>query len=539
MDFLQLGKEPISSDAPAGTDIRYEPEFELLQAEIDKLSIPSASGGVNWNEISKLASLILAEKSKDLLVASYMAVSQVHKNRIEGLSVGITILNEMIENFWETLFPPKKRMRGRQAAVEWWLEKTVAAFENVEIDTIDPDTRDALSNALKRLDGLLNERLPDPPALRPVLRIIESIPTQGGEDAEEISQQKESVSHAQVVAPPEERPVSVTDPLSRPVASVPSAASPAKEDAETPDAARRTVIETLSVLSRNSIHLAELDLAQPLPYRCRRLGAWAKLETLPPASENMTRLPPPSGQVVQTLKKMYAEGKWEALLRTSERNLAQYIFWLDLNRFSAEAMIQLGATYEMAHDTVCQETAFFIHRLKGVESLSFSDGMPFADEATGQWLNNHAFGTFNAAPEPIQISQSTETDDSSVRLAETVQAAQRLVKDNKVLDAVKIFQDELTGSSSVKSAFPWRLALCRILLGSKKPQWAIPNLELILSDIDAHRLESWEPDLALQGLVAIWGGFKQVKNDVLNKKSEAILHRIAKLNPVEALRLDR
>ena len=48
MDIHSLGKEPIQQDQPAGLDVRYEPEFEQLQAEIDKLSMPSASGGTDW-----------------------------------------------------------------------------------------------------------------------------------------------------------------------------------------------------------------------------------------------------------------------------------------------------------------------------------------------------------------------------------------------------------------------------------------------------------------------------------------------------------
>ena len=51
MDLISLGKEPISEDKPTGEDVRYEPEFEELQGEIDKLSSPSASGTIDWEKI--------------------------------------------------------------------------------------------------------------------------------------------------------------------------------------------------------------------------------------------------------------------------------------------------------------------------------------------------------------------------------------------------------------------------------------------------------------------------------------------------------
>ena len=39
MEMHCLAKDPIQPNQPAGSDVRYEPEYEQLQAEIDKLSI--------------------------------------------------------------------------------------------------------------------------------------------------------------------------------------------------------------------------------------------------------------------------------------------------------------------------------------------------------------------------------------------------------------------------------------------------------------------------------------------------------------------
>jgi hypothetical protein len=40
MNFPALGTSPVSAESPAGEDIRYQPAFEDLQAEVDKLSSP-------------------------------------------------------------------------------------------------------------------------------------------------------------------------------------------------------------------------------------------------------------------------------------------------------------------------------------------------------------------------------------------------------------------------------------------------------------------------------------------------------------------
>ena len=36
MDFTTLGKAPIKEDAPCGGEARYEPEYELAQARLEK-----------------------------------------------------------------------------------------------------------------------------------------------------------------------------------------------------------------------------------------------------------------------------------------------------------------------------------------------------------------------------------------------------------------------------------------------------------------------------------------------------------------------
>ncbi len=104
MDFLLLGKEPVNADQPAGSDVKYEPEFEELQAEIDKLSSPSATESTDWKKVSDISSAILAEKSKDLLVASYFVVSQIHLNQLDGLGVGLAVYHDLIAAFWEDLY---------------------------------------------------------------------------------------------------------------------------------------------------------------------------------------------------------------------------------------------------------------------------------------------------------------------------------------------------------------------------------------------------------------------------------------------------
>ena len=123
MDIEKLGLTPISDDRPAGDDISYEPEFEALQAEIDKMSVVSAAGEVDWKKVVDLSVTLLAEKGKHLLVCVYLARGLMETRQFAGFILGTQILKDLTATFWDNLYPPKKRKRGRINAFKWWYDR--------------------------------------------------------------------------------------------------------------------------------------------------------------------------------------------------------------------------------------------------------------------------------------------------------------------------------------------------------------------------------------------------------------------------------
>jgi type VI secretion system protein VasJ len=524
MELLSLGKEPIQPDQPAGSDVRYEPEYEELQAEIDKLSMPSASGGTDWEKVSDLAGAILAEKSKDLLVATYLAVSQVHLRHIEGLADGLIVIHDLIANYWDTMFPPKKRMRGRMGAVEWWVEKTETALTAVKHEPVAAEKLETIQTTLSQIDTLLNEYMPEPPLLRPIQRALEVVPS--------VSEKKPETEAAPVTDQPPEPE------MKREAAKVaPAAAEP--EALATLQDAQKVISSGMQKVRQAATFLLETDLTNAMAYRYRRIAAWSVVSALPPASDGQTQIPPPAPQILQSLLEFREDGNWKALIMGAEQRLSQYIFWFDLNRLVAEALGNLGDGYENANDAVCQETALFIHRLPGLVGMTFSDGTPFADPETGQWLKGIALGIGSvgdaAAPTPASVKGPDETG----RMAKTLAEAQALAKKKKLLEAVQLLQAELKTCVSQQEALLWRLALCRMLIKSKRTDMAVPHLDLILKDIETYRLETWDPRLALDGLKLVWTAYSTHTTAEAKGKAEAVLSQIAKLDPAEALKLSK
>jgi type VI secretion system protein VasJ len=531
MQVSRLGKDPIQPDQPAGSDVRYEPEYEQLQAEIDKLSLPSASGGIDWKKVSDLAASILANKSKDLLVASYFAVGQVQMRRLDGLADGLTIIRDLIDQYWDGLFPPKKRMRGRVGALEWWIEKTESALKGITNDPVAPEKLEAINTTLAQIDTLLKQHLPEPLLLRPIRRALETIPLLS--EAKPEPEAAPTGERPQPSSPP--KPETVTERETPKVTPAPTE----PETLVTEKDAQKIITSGLQKLRQAAAFLLEKDPTNAMAYRFRRIGAWSVVSKLPPESNGQTQIPPPPPQVRQELIELKDTAHWSALITSAEQRVSQFLFWFDVHRYVSEALVNLGNDYQSAHEAVCQETACFLYRLPGLVDLAFSDGTPFADSETRRWLKGIASGADTALSDGVQIPESGRGEREKGDMADTIEKARSLARKNKLLDAVQLLQAELKNCFSQKDALMWRLALCRLLIGSKRTDMALPHLDLILKDIEAYRLEHWDPRLALEGLKVVWSGYSNHTDKALRRNAEAVLSQIAKLDPAEALKISK
>lgn len=539
-----LGKAPIHPDTPAGSDIRYDPDFEVLQAEIDKLSSPSATDGVDWKKVNDNAVRILSEKSKDLTVAVYLAVSQTHINRIDGFGIGLTILRDLLQHYWEDLFPPKKRMRGRAGAIQFWLEKSETALSGMQ-ETADMETLEGIRQTLMDLDGLLQAHLPDPPLLHAINRHIQTLveraektvspataPQMTPVGPDPPTQEKNLDAGLQADMPPDRKPPAAS-PLAEPAIQKDAGEMASEQDAAT------TANAGFQQIRNAGLSLFDKNYRNPDAYRYRRIATWTKVSALPPATGGKTQIPPPSAQEISALESAKTGSNWAVLLSTAEQKLSRFIFWLDLCRFSAEALAHLGEDCQPAQKAICDETAFFMMRIPGLDGLSFSDGMPFADPDTRQWLKQIAIGGISDRTSQMPFSAAESPEGQSDATSDVLEKAQSLARRKKVMEAVELIQTQLRQSVSAKTALSWRMALCRILLGSTFKHVASPHLEQVIADIDNYQLEKWDPDMALRGLVLAWTGFQAMADNRYGERTDALLNRISRLDPAEALRLSR
>jgi type VI secretion system protein VasJ len=523
MNIRDLGKTPIPGDNPAGVDVSFEPEFEAIEAELQKLSSPTSSGGADWNKIARLGEEILEKKSKHLLVTGYLNLALFKTSGLRGLADGVHALREMIETWWETMYPPKKRMRGRANAVSWWSEKIEAGLDGVAVEKWPMEAYETLAADLEAIDSFLGENLEGAPILRSLNeRILSCI---------EPEAPKPEITEPEPAAAPSEP----SGPSAEPVAEKPrpAASPPAPPVSAAPAASAIDFAETdfdklfdqgLQALQRAASLLAVRDRFDPLVYRLARVGAWLSVRNLPSSSGGRTMIPQPDDTVAEILRNLYQDRNWDALLDAAESRISQYLFWLDLSRYAAESLAGLG--HPEAAEGIASEAADYVQRLPGIENLAFAEGLPFADSLTREWLKEAAAKRGGGS--------APEGDSLEGAVSRALGEAQKLMGEGRLDSALTGFRDQLGRASCARERFLWTIGFCRLLMSAGKARLMLPYIRDILGMLDKHQAEHWEPGPAAEGLAVALAGLRlQEPRD--EELIENVLSRLAAIHPARAL----
>lgn len=507
----RLGKEPIGGTEPAGTEIRYDACFDALQDEIDKLSSPLARESFSWQRVAELSTGILKERSKDLLVASYLCVALVHLNGLDGLGIATGIYADLLEGYWATLFPPLQRMGGRHSALRWWLEKTEEAIGTGRKEGPDAATVQRILANVGRIGKVVREEAALDLPFGSLIRKIEQM-APSPDVAPEAATGPGEATHGERVPVPSDEVTLDPGNLLKSMAPL---------------------LKTIKLASRMA---REERTHDPQPYRWLRFALWEPVRELPPAANGGTKVPPPSPQVLAQLKTLREDEAWAELLAHSEGYLYNpaHTFLLSLNFFTAEALSRLGKKHARAREIVERETLLFVHRLPGVETLRFSDGTPFASDETLAWL-----ARMSQAPE-AHDGVGAESTPGRDGVEEEIQRARALAREEgRFYDAVEGLHQRMNACGSGKEALLLRLGLIRLLADHTQELIAVPHLEQAYGDILRFDLVRWDPDLALGGLKVIYHVLKRVPGKEHEARLAELLSRIAQMDTVEAIKLQK
>ncbi|MDS1139744.1 type VI secretion system protein TssA [Pusillimonas sp. SM2304] len=522
-----LGSSPISATPPLGGDPRAGETFAALQTQIDRLNDIHASTSIEWPVVAQLASKILREEGKDLACGTWLALGWFHQHGLPGLADGIHVLRGLVENFWDTMSPPTTRLRGRRNQMQWLLDQLSEAFgeqASGQMPALDEALHAQMLEDWNVLDELWQGHDDQAPAFYGLAAVLRRLPVQVPEQSEEVQGAAMQGDQAAGSAPPTSAaantnaavasPASKQAPAAMAPIAVPASAAQASEAVEHALAALHPLVDWF---------VQELPTA-PILFRLNRICAWTTLDQLPQSQGRTTRLPAPAGQIIDSFVQIVQTGEPEAVVRFAESRLASFPCWLDLNRASHHALIQLGANEGAA--AVAFETSRLNARLPELAQLAFNDERPFADSVTQIWLQS------------LDATSVATAEAGADDIAVLMREAESKAAEGKLNEALEHLQGAAHQVDGRRDGFRLRLAQCGLIhrFDAKTDMRAL--MLPLLEAIDAHRLEDWEPELARQALALAAGiELRYGVNDA--SPAAAILGRLSRVDVRAAWQLSQ
>jgi type VI secretion system protein VasJ len=502
--------EPINEDAPTGADPAYDDDFLAIKEEVAKLT------DINDTKIVETAERLLKHSAKDVRVAAYYIYGCMRRDGAEGVACGFELLSALVDRFGDTLLPG--RVATRKAAFEWLAGTTFAD----RLDRVHGLTGALLERTLSAI-ALIVERTsqwPETarPALEPLFRRFES--------------------RLETPQPSGTAPASPGAASTSTVAAGPSASLPAAT----------TVASTSDLLDR-ARHMAQFLREQPqgylAAYRLIRCVRWDTLTEVPPhEASGKTRLVAPRAELRANLKRLLLQKQWPELLERVEMAFAEGAnhFWLDLQYYAFAAQEQAGGEYARVRELVATDCALMLERLPGLERLSFTDGLPFADDTTLEWIARHATVRDverGEAVAPISVA-SADTD-----WAETEAQAFDLATAQGIEAALAWLQrlPAHGGEHGEREHFLRQLVMARVAERAQRPDTALHLLASLDESARRFQLAAWEPSLAFEvkhqllRLLKTRINRKDADKAALGMRIDALTGELTAIDPARAVAL--
>ncbi|MEP0841081.1 MAG: type VI secretion system protein TssA [Phycisphaerae bacterium] len=469
--ILDLGRLPVPGTAPAGVDAADDPDYILVNEEMSKADRID-TGPPDWRGIEAAATNLLREKSKDVEIATYLGMALFRREGYDGLAAAFGMILEMINTFWDGMFP--ERHRRRKARIEALCERFTEGgwFRDEEFK---PDNFDALDRCLERITA-----------------IEEALKARMADDPPDFAKFKRSLKEYAAQRPKEPAPAPV------PASGGEAASTGAPAAAARPAGGGGGAVIAGEVSDRSgainaimagATFIRKADPADPVPYAVVRAVKWSMIAL--PQGDAARQIPPPEKATVEALTHQFGAALWDNLLKNAEAAFrSSDPLWLDLQRYVCAAMAGLGPNFERARHAVIGATAGLVRRLgSGLFELRFSDGTPLCSGETRLWIESEV------SP-PAGASGGGQAGNG--KLTEAVQKSRELAGAGKLQEALAELHKGLGGCTEQRDRLMWRLQIAGLCFDAQRLQMAHNILEECSEAIRSHHIDEWEPSLAVQ-----------------------------------------
>jgi type VI secretion system protein ImpA len=102
---------PIPGDNPSGANLRHAPIYDQIkEARRNEDAGPQGDWEhqiktAEYGIVIKLSQDVIATQSKDLQLAVWLTEALIYQEHLPGLCAGLTLLRELTESFWDSMYP--------------------------------------------------------------------------------------------------------------------------------------------------------------------------------------------------------------------------------------------------------------------------------------------------------------------------------------------------------------------------------------------------------------------------------------------------
>ena len=493
---------PIPGEHAYGRDPGYEDAFFELKDEATKLS------GIDDGLIARACEQLLKETGKDLRLVGYYAFARLRQDGPAGFADGLELAASLVDRFGETLLPA--RAEAKRAALE--MLSTARMIET--LDSRGDFAPVDLERATAALDVLVTGTATWPAAARPNLHPLAS---RFGNKDEPVRNMSPDIAMPQTSAS-----------TSASIGSIASA---------------RDLLDQVRAMSA---WLRDQENGYLPSVRIARSVRWDTLHDVPPSDAALhTRLTPPRAELRQQMKRLVLQKQWHELLERVEGAFMEGVnhLWFDLQYFQHVALDHVGAPYPTWGELLRADFALFLERLPGIERLSFSDGTPFSDDTTLEWIARHAVVRDLEAGETVApLPVSADSDGDAGDWPEIEAQARELVARDGV-EAAFAWLDALPGMKTERHRFLQRLVMARLADQAGRPDTALALLVELDTSSRSLPVMRWEPALAFEVKQQLVRALKATSNrkdadkPTLARRIGELQAELTVLDPARALTL--
>jgi len=486
-----------------GVNINYEADFDTCKTEIGKIS------GVDFTLIETLCRKLLAEKSKDMRLLCFLSFVYLHDAKWDQFADVFEGFAKLCQQDYNAMFPDRER--AKQNALKWLSEPRF----NEAVASQKPEEADyshiaRLLAGLTTLKGILQEKFP------------EGSPFPSGLFS--------AAQNWEKTCKPK--------PKTEAAAGAASAGQTVGDPMDTPKQAQ-------GIARKAAYFLIEKEPQKAMGFRLMRSIRWDIFEKAPPSENGKTQLAPPPADLVTSLTAMIANKEFKPAIDKAEvafTSGANHL-WLGLQRITAAACQGLGEPYKPVEQAILLETGLLVRRIPDLLKLSFSDGSPFCDEATKEWIAKHVLPMFS------QDGAVTAKKDADAPGGDKVESEKKeatsLIASGKMEAALDLLQNSIRNSSNERDNFRRSIIMCNMLLTGKQPDIALSILDSLDAKIQLYHLDKWDPDLAVEAWSIMVKVLKVARANKpppvqagMTEKQNSILSKISQIDPKKAFSLN-